>query len=166
MENKYAWTKNKRGKRNRPLEDRLEENIFYSPDGCWYWTGCCFQHDGRGRIQVNGKSKLAYRMLYALKVGPVPDEKFLCHHCDNPICVNPNHLFIGDQLANYQDMVKKGKKRRHQIGEKSSVAKLNNKQVIEIRALHGLKNDEIGTMYGVSGSLISMIRNRRLWTHI
>lgn len=154
------------GKLGLTVAQRLEQYIFYSPDGCWYWTGAYFCSDKRGRLQVDGKSRIAYRLTYALMFGPIPEGKFLCHTCDNPKCVNPHHLFVGTAMDNSQDMKRKGRTRNMPKGVKHPGAKLNDEKVLEIRSLKGLTHGEIAEMYSVSGSLISMIRNRNIWKHI
>jgi len=78
--------------------------------GCWIWTG---GKDGKGygRVWKDGKRQGAHRVAYELTHGPIKDGKYACHHCDNKICVNPDHIFIGTQKDNMQDWARKGKNR-------------------------------------------------------
>ena len=82
-------------------------------NGCWEWTGRTTK--GYGRLRFWGKTRRAHRVAYALAVAPVPDEIFVCHACDNPKCVRPDHLFLGTAIDNNADMVAKA---RHATGER------------------------------------------------
>ncbi len=78
---------------------------------CWNWLGAT---NGKyGVFWFNGKNIGAHRMSYLLCVGPISNGLFVCHKCDNPICVNPNHLFLGTRQDNSDDMVRKGRSSRH-----------------------------------------------------
>jgi DNA invertase Pin-like site-specific DNA recombinase len=104
----------------------------------------------------------------------------VCHSCDNPLCVKPNHLFLGTVKDNAEDMVKKGrspKGNRHGSqtkpqsrprGEKHGSAKLSEDQVKEIRSLResGIGLNEIAAQYGVCFQLISLIARKKIWKHI
>lgn len=81
------------------------------PNGYWLWTGCKIRGKRNyGQFCVgNGKKKLAHRYSYELKHGPVPPCLDVCHHCDNPPCVRPSHLFTGTRLQNMDDARRKGR---------------------------------------------------------
>jgi hypothetical protein len=91
-----------------PVADRLAAHIVRGgPDDCWPWTAST---DGRyGVIHVDGKRQKAHRVAWALVNGPIPDGKHICHHCDNPPCCNPAHMFLGDPALNAQDRDSKGR---------------------------------------------------------
>lgn len=74
---------------------------------CWNWTGNRYSC-GYGRVHYQGRRHPAHRVSYRLVVGEIPNGLFVCHHCDNKLCVNPKHLFIGTQKDNMQDWTKKG----------------------------------------------------------
>ncbi len=108
---------------------------------CWEWTGAR-DNRGYGRFHVGAagsSSRLAHRISYGLKTGQSPEA--VCHHCDNPPCCNPAHLFGGTRTLNHQDMVSKGRHRVPRIaarGELHHMAKLSNEDAKEIRRLYAL----------------------------
>lgn len=80
-------------------------------DGCWEWQGCR-ANGGYGRFGVLAERIVyAHRFSYELHYGALPPGAMVCHHCDNPPCVRPDHLFAGDDSANVRDMVSKGRLR-------------------------------------------------------
>lgn len=146
--------------------ERFEKNIYYGLDGCWYWLGylCRFS---RGRFELGKYQWLAYQASYELFRGPILNGLFCCHHCDNGMCVNPHHIFLGTVQDNADDFMRKGRPRKCTKGERNSTTKLNNEQVLMIRELRGyLSNRSIAARFQVSESTISMIHNRKVWTHI
>lgn len=90
------------------LAERFWEKVEKT-DGCWLWTAS-LTNKGYGEFRLNEPSPiLAHRVAYELAHGPIPPGLFVCHHCDNPPCVRPDHLFLGTQKDNAQDMVRKGR---------------------------------------------------------
>lgn len=75
---------------------------------CWPWTGCRMR-SGYGQHSANGCRVLAHRRAWELTNGPIPAGKYVCHHCDNPSCCNPAHLFLGTQTDNMRDAAGKGR---------------------------------------------------------
>jgi len=134
-------------------------------DECWEWTGGRF-HYGHGAFKAGGKTSGAHRFAWAIANGPIPPGMFVCHHCDNPPCVNPAHLFVGTQADNDGDRTAKGRDAR---GEAHGMAKLTDGDVAEIRRLYksaGLLQREIGRLYGVDPTMVSLIVRRRNWKHV
>ena len=99
----------KKGDNSIPLEERFWSKVKKTP-GCWSWLGSK-DSNGYGRIMIRerGGSKLAHRIAYEIVNGEIPSQMHACHKCDNPSCVNPDHIFIGTAKDNLQDMSKKGR---------------------------------------------------------
>lgn len=137
------------------IATRLAAKCVPAPNGCIEFTGCRNQF-GYGRISrgVRGEgSENAHRVAWMLANGPVPDGLWVLHHCDNPPCCNPDHLFLGDVAANVQDMINKGRGAGHRpAGEVHPDAKLNDEQVVYLRRLAPLVGNyaELGRMFGIS----------------
>jgi hypothetical protein len=95
------------------IEWRFWSKVTLAPSGCWEWQAAR-NEAGYGVIGYGpGKTTLAHRVSYMLCIGPVPCGMFVCHSCDNPGCVHPAHLWIGDQTANMRDMARKGRSPRY-----------------------------------------------------
>jgi hypothetical protein len=84
------------------------ESHIVKTDSCWIWNGPLFK-SGYGRISNREKKLRAHRVSYEFYVGPIPDGLNVLHRCDNPLCVNPDHLFVGTHLDNMKDMEAKGR---------------------------------------------------------
>jgi len=132
-------------------------------NGCWIWTGAKF-NNGYGAIDGNG----SHRLSWELHNGPIPKDLCVCHKCDNPSCVNPEHLFLGTQKDNIQDMIKKG--RRGDIkGEKHPHSKLTEEKVRKIRDLYEIKDytmNELADMYAVNQKTIWELLHKITWKHV
>lgn len=133
-------------------------------DGCWEWVAGKTPR-GYGKFRLLDGHIGAHRYCWEITNGPIPDGLFVCHRCDNPPCVNPEHLFLGTSQDNIDDMVEKG---RSLHGERNHAAKLTPKQVNEIRRRFapGDTYAAVGREYGVSYGTISRIINGKAWTHI
>lgn len=127
--------------------------------GCWEWTGP-LNYWGYGRLNYKSQHLAAHRYSYEYFNGHIPNKMYVCHKCDNPKCVNPDHLFLGDAQTNMDDKVNKG---RH-VGNN----KLNVTQVKEIRNLlnDGIARKEIALKFNVGRTCIDAIANNKTWRHI
>ena len=134
--------------------------------GCWEWQSYK-DPNGYGRLNIGNVPKLAHRLSYEIEHNvTLSPSDHVCHSCDNPRCVRPSHLFLGDHAANTADKMAKG---RHVYGtskgEAHGCAKLDERQVREIRSSRE-KGVTLAAQYGVSTTQISDIRNRRVWKHL
>lgn len=130
-------------------------------DGCWEWQGCKTRA-GYGQINLNGKSCYAHRFVWEFTKGQIPDGIYACHHCDNPGCVNPDHIFLGTNSDNQQDAKTKGRRA-------SGSNKLTEEDVVKIRkrySIGDITQRKIADIYGVTDPCISMIVTRKTWGEI
>ncbi len=142
----------------------------YRGEGCWNWSGP-IKPNGYGMIQESRKVRQtrrpmhAHRVSYALHFGPVPEGLQVCHHCDNRRCVNPAHLFIGTQLENSHDAMRKGRIKR---GITHFNAKLTPAIVKAIRGAvaRGVPPQTLANLYGVNPTTINGVNSRRSWKHV
>lgn len=135
------------------------------PSGCWEWAGRGLPK-GCGRFQIDKKEWLAHRFSYFLAHGPIPEGLCVCHKCDNPKCVNPDHLFLGTNADNIADMRKKD---RHTRGEKVAWARLCDGDVKEIRSKYNpyiVTAGQLAKEYGVNEKTIRRIVQGKTWKHL
>lgn len=141
-----------------------------SPVLCWNWNGTVTEkYNGckryYGLIRINQEPVKAHRFSYELHIGKIPKGLFVCHSCDNSLCVNPTHLFLGTNQDNVGDMVKK---MRHTFGERNGQAKLTDSGVLKMRALRkkGATLSKLSSEFGVAISTVSQIINNLRWKHL
>jgi predicted XRE-type DNA-binding protein len=151
------------GRLNSP-EDIWKKINKKSSSECWEWDGYLIWN-GYGRITIKNKGYLVHRLAYELTYGDIPEGLLVCHTCDNRKCCNPQHLFLGTQQSNYNDMVVKNRDRKAN-GEKQGLHKLTISQVKEIRLLYksnSYTQKELGNLFKVGQCTISDIINYKLW---
>jgi len=142
-----------------PAELFRERLIMGDPAECWPWQGA-LKETGYGCVWRGRIRYLAHRLSYELFNGPIADGLFVCHKCDNPPCVNPDHLFLGTPADNMVDKTRKGRGRNtFRPGELHPGAKLSQAQVEEILELResGLSQRKVAKMYGIGRSSIANI---------
>lgn len=151
------------------IKDRISERFWRrveKTDGCWVWTGCK-DRKGYGRFTLEQRWTGAHRFSWVMHNGPISNNLFVCHRCDNPPCVNPGHLFLGTNTDNVADMDTKGRRVCNPLhGAAHPMAKITDAQVIAIRQITGRSQQSIADQYGVTQVLISKIRRRDIWKHI
>lgn len=156
-------------------EARFWEKVEISlPHQCWEWRGANRQPGSYGwwtrYDPLTQKSRLiaAHRVAYELCHGQIPTKQKVCHHCDNPICVNPWHLFTGTHAQNMADMAHKGRATKKR-GEQVTTAVLTENQVREVFALYNTgryTQEQIGSKFGVNQTTISSILIGANWGHL
>ncbi len=156
---------------SRPLLDRFLDLADQSggPLACWPWKGSRNpQGYGRmGDVPPKRTGAAAHRVAYRLFVEPIPEGLFVLHHCDNPWCVNPRHLFLGTQQQNVDDCRTKGRA-HYARGEKIALAKLTGSAIPMVRLAHavGRLPREIAAHFGICESQVRNIVHGRAWKHI
>ena len=141
------------------LKEHWARYVTGQPEGtCWNWQGSK-DKDGYGKFCHDGKHLRAHRASYEIHKEPIPKGMMVCHTCDNPSCVNPEHLFLGDSKLNMVDMVHKNR---------GPLQKLTTTDVLKVRKLldEGLGTEYIAVMYGVHVNTIRRIRNGLRWSHV
>ncbi len=145
------------------LAERLERNSMPEPNtGCQLWLGSGIDF-GHGRMRWKGDLHLTHRLAWIAHRGPIPDGMMVCHKCDVPACINPDHLFIGTNADNVQDMYTKGRRTMGR-GENGPNAKLSDDQVRAIR-IDPRRHKLIAAEYGIHPQSVSDIKTRRYRKH-
>jgi len=155
------FTKNKKS-----CEERFWEKVnICDEDECWEWLASKSKK-GYGHFDARCGESRAHRYSWVVYFGEITDELQVLHHCDNPSCVNPKHLFLGTAKDNTQDMLKKGRDRL--IGDKNGQSKLTSEKVKVARVLRkmGWTYQKIADIYNVSNATIFHAINGNTWKHI
>ena len=118
--------------------------------GCWEWQGAK-NKKGYGRLAQG----LTHRLMYALWFKEEPGDRFVCHHCDNPGCINPTHLFLGTHQDNMEDAYQKGRIQRKLTPD-------------DVRAIRSAKQGcvVLGRIYGINPKTVWEIRTRKIWKSV
>ena len=149
------------------LQERLWSRVE-NTGSCWLWNGTK-SRGGYGRMNVDRKTISVHRVSWNLHNGIIPDGMFVLHKCDVRNCVNPEHLFLGNNQDNMTDMVNKGRHvAQHMKGELHPLVKLREHEVKEIKKLLSIGGSckIIAAKYNISPQAISGIKNNRTWRHV
>lgn len=151
------------------LESRFWSKVEVGPpDECWLWTAALNEH-GYGVMrpegQRTGPTAKAHRVSWEIAHGEIPDGLAVLHRCDNPPCVNPQHLFLGTQADNVTDMHAKG---RGNIGSANGQASLTERDVIEIRnrVARGERQKDLCAEFGITKGTMSHLVSGKTWAHV
>lgn len=150
----------------RSVMERFSDSYIPEPNsGCWLWDHASHNQHGHGKMWIKRRGISAHRLSWELHRGAIPAGIQVCHKCDTPACVNPDHLFLGDQKDNQEDMVRKGRSAK---GERQHLAKMTADGVIEVRRLYaeGLSKAHISRVFDVSESCIRFIIYGVTWRHV
>ena len=139
------------------LRDRILSACVQSPTGCMEWKLHTVR--GSGRMKVNGRKQYVHRLMWEIVNGAIPEGLFVLHHCDNPACVEPSHLFVGTHADNMADRSAKGRASRR------GNPRLTADQVAAIRhrLTLGARGIDLAAEYGVHPATIKRIKARRAW---
>lgn len=166
---------------------RFEQKYTRADTGCWIWHAAT--NMGYGRFWMPEGPQRAHRMAWVFYRGSIPADKIVCHKCNNPLCVNPDHLYLGTPKTNAEDTIRAGHhgawRRPDRIargsrngsvrhpesrprGSQHPKARLSEMQVQQIRsaARAGKTHGVIAARFGVSRSRVTMIVNRQAWAHV
>lgn len=175
----------------KSLKERFEAKVSPEPtSGCWLWTSS-ITGTGYGTISLGGRAdgrEQAHRVAWELYRGSIPPGLCVLHRCDNRLCVNPDHLFLGTKADNTHDMLAKGREARGarhgsrtkpeefregcrrggMKGEAHHQARLTEDLVAQIRrrVASGATSEAVAAEFGVAGSTIRRIAARKLWRHV
>ena len=153
--------------RGRRWQKNLRERFLsrcqrQDDEECWEWQGAKTS-SGYGYLRVGFQRVAAHRLSYELFIGPLPQDLFVCHACDNPKCVNPSHLRAGTHRDNMDDLLAR---RRSTAGERHRLHKLNAPQVSVMRHIYSsgaMSQREIAFLFGVEQTQVSRIIRRVNW---
>lgn len=154
---RHAASFPKKARRRKPLRERFDAKWCPEPfSGCWLWTAGALSGMQYGTFGVDtGVSHLAHRVSWELHRGPIPEGLCVLHRCDTPLCVNPEHLWLGTYADNNEDMAAKGRVNR----------RLTPENVREIRS-SGESHAALGRRFKVHPKTILRTKERRTWKHI
>lgn len=152
----------KRADQSRFTEKFIMQKVDIDKNNCWNWKGSKHRQ-GYGNVRFRKSTFLAHRLSWIIFKGEIEDNLKVCHSCDNPSCVNPEHLFLGTQKDNVRDAISKNRMIKNI--PRTRRCKLNYEQVLAIRDLHqkGYTRKELQNEYEVSQTCIAKIITNKSW---
>jgi len=152
------------------MKARLATERFWEKvektDTCWLWTGSVTKSGGYGQLSIHNRPVRAHRFAYELIVGPIPEGLRVCHHCDVPRCVRPDHLFLGTAKDNTRDMMAKKRMRRFPRGDEHPTRTAARRERYEtVVRLHGegMTNAQIARQVGLTDTAVGHMVNGKTW---
>lgn len=152
----------------KTLARLLERTHRDDVTGCLISERAAVNHYGRQQLRFDDKLEYLPRVMWVIKKGPIPEGLFVLHSCDNPSCIEIDHLFLGTQKENIQDAVKKGRyvsNWKPQPGELHPMAKITEAVIPSIRS-DSRPAWQIGLEYGISATQVRRIKNHQSWSHV
>lgn len=156
------------GYKPSPIGERLRKRTKVTSGGCWEYDCKARNAFGHRVIRVgtraanNVRNEFVHRVSWEQHRGPIPPGMCVLHRCDNPACINPDHLFLGTRADNTNDMLAKS---REAYGSRLPQTKLSPAEVMAIRS-SSLSNSEIAREYGMSDSTICVLRQGKIHKHV
>ena len=150
------------------LEDSFGSKYKIGLNGCWNWLPYK-NKKGYGHAFFKGRKCLAHRVSYEIHIGSIEKGNVVMHYCDNPSCVNPDHLTQGSHQDNVNDRETKGRSAKSKNGEENIFAVLNGFQVRVIKKLlanSGLSQKDIADPFGIHKSTVSLINTNKTWSNL
>ena len=176
------YQQQRQGKELKPLQEqfhglseleRFEKRVADHPSGCKVWLGAIMQMQNRPKADWHGQwrngageHELTHRAAYRMYKGHITQGAFVLHTCDNPRCVNPDHLYLGTQADNVRDMWDRNRAAPGVVkGTKHGMSVLTDEKVREIRDSKET-GPAIAKRLGISTTTVYDVRNRKIWKHI
>lgn len=145
--------------------EMIEQLAFpITASGCMEFQGAT-NGRGYGRVGYGSSVVYAHRYSYSVHHGHIAQGASVCHTCDNRICVNPEHLFLGTPLENMRDCAAKGRTQRGETHKHAKLSRSDVEQIIALRAA-GMRNADISRLFSISQSQPSAILQRKEWRHV
>jgi len=148
------------------IEERFFSKVRKS-DGCWQWLAVTNPR-GYGQFRVGDSMKQAHRVSWELSNGPIDDGLCVCHRCDIPACVNPDHLFLGTVAENMADRDKKNRQadRRGSLNGRAKLSELDVRFIRHWFHHYGATRKELAELFGVAHSGIVRLISGKSWAHV
>lgn len=148
------------------LQERFENKVELIPFSTCHWWVAYTTSKGYGTFRGKYEKEFAHRVSYKLYKGKICEGLYVLHKCDNPTCVNPDHLFLGTQADNMRDMCDKGRQNKLR-GEVANSSKLTEADIRKIRAFKkDISYVKMAKIFNISKSHLCRIINRQIWSHI
>lgn len=148
-------------KQKQTMAEGYNKFVIKSPSGCWGWSGCAPKNPGYGQFRYEMKLVRSHRASWILHFGPIPKGMSVLHTCDNRICSNPDHLFLGSQRDNMKDLLSK---KKHISSKIKGTFCMKDEDIQRVRKL--LKEDaspyEIARIFNVAHTTIYKVKNNKI----